>query len=446
MSKVFMSFLGTNTYLPCNYSLGERKVENCIFVQEGLLRFLAEYSLDEPESRIVIFLTAEAEEKNWKDNNDEEGLNTRIEKLGLSARLIPVRVPAGNSEDEIWKIFRIVYESLGENDEVYFDITHGFRSLPMLGIVLLHYARFLKNIRVNGIYYGAFETLGRLEEVKKMAVEERDAPIFDLTPFHSLQLWSGAAEHFVKEGSTKSISNLLFDELNPILRKTKGGDKEAVHERDFAKGFNSVGELFKTIRGKRIYEGYDYEKLQEQIDLVESEEIRSAPLSPLIKEVKKKIVPYTHNTLENNYHAVGWCIEHGLLQQGITLVQETIVSIILDEIGEEWLGDEDNYRKNKRVENNRSIVSSIIHSHHLQEKGKERDTPKELKENPELVEKLQRSNAFSFFNETYEQLRGHRNDINHGGFIRNIKPGDFEQKLRQAYTQLKEWFEGKENT
>ncbi|WP_425505358.1 CRISPR-associated DxTHG motif protein [Thermosulfurimonas marina] len=66
----------------------------------------------------------------------------------------------GRSEEEIRDNFRKVIENLSEGEEVFFDITHSFRSLPMLNLVALSYARVLKGIRIRGIYYGAFEVLG----------------------------------------------------------------------------------------------------------------------------------------------------------------------------------------------------------------------------------------------------------------------------------------------
>ena len=58
MSKIFVSFLGTNPYMECNYCFGDKKVANVRFVQEAMIRMFRDaFGHDD---RILIFLTCEA--------------------------------------------------------------------------------------------------------------------------------------------------------------------------------------------------------------------------------------------------------------------------------------------------------------------------------------------------------------------------------------------------
>ncbi|WPX08776.1 TIGR02221 family CRISPR-associated protein [Anaerocellum danielii] len=85
-----------------------------------------------------------------------------------------VTIPRGFNDSEIWQIFDIVTSHIDESDQILFDITHGYRYLPMLEIVMLNFLKTVKNIEILGIYYSIFET----KEVKK--------PILNLTPFIDL--------------------------------------------------------------------------------------------------------------------------------------------------------------------------------------------------------------------------------------------------------------------
>ncbi|MFQ5561038.1 MAG: TIGR02221 family CRISPR-associated protein, partial [Nitrospinota bacterium] len=202
MSKVFISFLGTGKYCECNYALKGKTVHGVRYIQEALLDLL---SCDFTQSdRALIFTTKEAEAKNWT-----EKLEKRLSPFGKRFSVENVSVPDGGSEKEIWEIFTIVFNTLKEGDDVILDITHGFRSLPMLSIVLLNYARFLKRINVRGIYYGAFEALGNRSEVEKIPLSERNAPVFDLTSFDVIQQWGFASENFVNYGNAEKVSELL---------------------------------------------------------------------------------------------------------------------------------------------------------------------------------------------------------------------------------------------
>lgn len=40
----------------------------------------------------------------------------------------------------------------GEGDEIIFDITHSFRSIPMLAITIMNYAKVLKNCKLKEVY------------------------------------------------------------------------------------------------------------------------------------------------------------------------------------------------------------------------------------------------------------------------------------------------------
>ncbi|MHA1267848.1 MAG: CRISPR-associated protein Csx20, partial [Candidatus Helarchaeota archaeon] len=71
----------------------------------------------------------------------------------------------------------------------------------MLALVVLNYLRVIKGITIKRIFYGAFETIGRIKDAGKLAPENRHVPIFDLTPFENLLSWATAADHFIQTGN-----------------------------------------------------------------------------------------------------------------------------------------------------------------------------------------------------------------------------------------------------
>ncbi|MCK5681854.1 CRISPR-associated DxTHG motif protein, partial [bacterium] len=74
-------------------------------------------------------------------------------KMNLSCQIQAVLIPNGKSEGEIWEIFNLVCDQLGEKDEVVLDVTHALRSLPLLAKVVLQYMRVLKDVVLNGIFF-----------------------------------------------------------------------------------------------------------------------------------------------------------------------------------------------------------------------------------------------------------------------------------------------------
>ncbi len=274
MSKVLFAFLGTADYLPCNYLLNGREINNVRFVQEAIASLLCKDWTE--EDRIVIFLTEDACSRNWTDNSQidpngkilqREGLKSRLESLNLKAEIHQKDVPNGQSESEIWEIFDIVFNQINSDDEVIFDITHSFRSLPLLVTIILNYARILKKIKIRGMYYGAFESLGTLHDVKKIDIEDRNAPIFDLTSFIYLFNWTSAIDDFLTYGDAKDINLLTNEEMAAILKDTKGKDIGAQNLQKLGVQLNKFSELIQTSRGLSIIRNFDFNNLMELIKI-----------------------------------------------------------------------------------------------------------------------------------------------------------------------------------
>jgi len=194
MAKKLLSFLGTNYYIRTIYTIGDREANPHRFVQAALGELICKNW--NKEDSIHIFLTEEAKKNNWNDppdnslqiqrnqeydfeNESYESLKKILHNLTFpfdKNSIIPVNVPEGFREEEIWEIFNKIVMQIKDGDEIYFDMTHSFRYLPMLAIIALNYISVIRqDIKIGGIYYGAFEALGPAYKVKKWPVEERRA-------------------------------------------------------------------------------------------------------------------------------------------------------------------------------------------------------------------------------------------------------------------------------
>ena len=120
-----------------------------------------------------------------------------------------IYIDEGFSENEIWSIFNTIYNKLEDEDEIYFDVTHAFRSIPLFSTILFNFARFMKNVTVKAVYYGAFEKLGSAYVVREMEVKNRIAPIIDLTHLVKLQNFTQVASGFVEYGKIGKVGSIL---------------------------------------------------------------------------------------------------------------------------------------------------------------------------------------------------------------------------------------------
>jgi len=181
------------------------------YYQEALAQFY------QPE-QVYLFLTPTVETKCPGSGDQKEGssnwqqLQDRFSKKYPNIELIPIKnIPERNSPDDIWTIFNKVNQCLSEGDRVIFDITHSFRSVPIVALLAVSYFRVVRNITIEGLLYGAFE-----------AKENNIAPTFDLLPVVRLFDWLTATDQFLKTGNGQDLAALLQE---------AGGHTQALGDR-----------------------------------------------------------------------------------------------------------------------------------------------------------------------------------------------------------------------
>jgi CRISPR-associated Csx2 family protein len=432
MRKAFISILGTNDYLECFHSYGgivtEKPVKYC---QEDMIKIFCK-DFDE-ESEIRVFLTKDAENINWLDNGhidratnqpiQNRGLKTRLEELKLKSPIIVRSIKEGFTEEEIWEIFQVIFNSLREDEEVIVDITHSFRSLPMLMIVLLNYAKQVKNIKVSGIYYAAFETLGSIKEVSKKPVEERIVPILNLTLFSELQSWTNATYDF--------INNANIEGLNKLLKASiRNSNTVSVQEKFFptnvTRSLNNFINNIALCRGKALIE-FDYETLKNNIDKLKTSELPTA-FNNLIEIVKNKISLFNKDPKKLMLAIADWCLKHNLYQQASTLLQEFTITIILLEMN-----------LNYTDEKNRVLCSQVfrIQSQNIPEQ--EWIEPASV--NKQLVKDIMNLELLQNISPLFNSLTALRNDVNHSGFLNNARSSDsIRDRLKTIVDEYKNIF------
>ena len=418
--KVFISVLGTGYYKKTNYFLKNREnTVNTHFIQNAALKILA--NTWESNDKAFIFLTKKAKTDNWispaqqnnpfvKDGKSEtyQGLQETLLNNNYLFGVEPIDIADGNSEKEIWDIFESVYNTLNENDEVYFDITHAFRSIPMLVMVLINYAKFLKNIEVKSITYGNWE--GR--------DEDNYSPIIDLITFSHLQDWTNATGVFLNFGHAHDLSTLLTKELTPILKEAKGENEAANRLRLISKQLPEFTENILTARGKEIVKNMQGKQISQVLSNIKTDLI--TPFTPIVSKLSEAFHTFkSENSIINGFHAVQWCIDNNLIQQGITILKEMITSFICID---------NNLDSN--IEKNRNLIDTAfaIKNKNL----KEKDWNEFALKNKEQINKLLDLDLIKILYKKFNELSQLRNDINHAGFKQNVrKPKVFKEKLNE---------------
>ncbi|AFC23189.1 TIGR02221 family CRISPR-associated protein [Saprospira grandis] len=238
--KVLISFLGkgildrdalNRAYLKATYKIDEKSYEGEEFVSSPLSKHFA------IDTKIIIgtmgsmwdaLYTHYAKESDcYEEKIDEKYLEISekadfdsepqqvfadLEKaLGVGSKVIPIYW--GYNEVQMKQNLDIIIKgvdgTLQDGDELYLDITHGFRSSAVFITTILSYLREVstKNLKIKGMFYGMLESARSLKH----------APIIDLGSVDNMLEWSKAAYNFKNHGNGQLIADLLEKDNQQVL-------------------------------------------------------------------------------------------------------------------------------------------------------------------------------------------------------------------------------------
>ncbi|MCQ2974322.1 MAG: TIGR02221 family CRISPR-associated protein [Bacteroidales bacterium] len=326
--KVFISVLGTGLYEKCKYARDNFESTETHFIQSATLEYLNVKNWSEGSMGLFL-LTDSAKKSNWdktitqrrdtRINQDViyPGLEGIIEKMKLPLKIKPLTIPDGNNEEQIWEVFSKTFKELKDGDELYFDVTHAFRFLPMLILILCNYAKFLKGITLKSITYGNYEARNK---------ETNIAPIIDLLPLSQLQDWTFAAGQYLETGNVDRLVELSNSELKPILIEAKGTNEDANNLRVFISSLNNVVKERQTCRGLSLIKSESFGKLKKTTEKI-IDGCLIKPLEPVISKIKDSFADFdTNENIKNGFASAKWCFNNKLYQQAATILQEVVVS------------------------------------------------------------------------------------------------------------------------
>ncbi len=346
MAKVFLSVLGSSEYREVEYRPlpGEGETDRTPYVQEARLQALAAQGVG--VDRVLIAVTgglSGSEEQNFlqrlcSGGSKPDGLELRLRGLGHDP--IPLRIPDGATEAQLWEIFHQLNQAVAHGDELFVDVTHGFRTLPIVVLMALDYLQRAKNVQVVQVTYGAFAA-GTADSLDIH-------PTFDLTPFFVLQEWSSALV-LLEAGDLRALGLVLeraCDDLGRVLGKDRpaslrhlpgslqrlGDDLWCNRLRDLPCHLDNTAKNLTTLRD-------DLEALSRRAKaggrisrVVGALQPLRAVLGKLEAEIGKLVPLPGDPELVYGVLAALYCVEHGLVVQGLTLLRESLLDYLIERL------------------------------------------------------------------------------------------------------------------
>lgn len=376
-----------------------------------------------PGLKLHVFVTHEAAEK--YQEQFVELVTGQVEEV------VPVPIPDGKNEEELWEIFEQVVHTVGEREQVIFDITHGFRSLPFLSFLAAAYLRTVKQIDLAGVLYG------NLEAADKTVTPWR-APVIDMTSFVSLLDWMVAADRFMRFGDASDLAERL-NRTKPHFASATPQSLRAWKDtgiRDLAETLTHLSHSLLLIRPYDAMEASDALRIK-MASPISGVGRLARPFTPLSQQIADSFAPLAldRQRLQHDPYAalavertlIDWYLRRNQLVQAAAVAREWLVSyVMLHTLGDQQdLLDRDG----------RTAIEAALGARIQALRNRKVEADQE----PALIvpEQLEPALVMADLLNLYGELGGARNDLMHAAKRHNAqKSAALEKSIRRLCGRL----------
>lgn len=424
---ILLSVLGTTSYSDTWYEIDGKKYQDR-YIQNVLCKYLKEKHKDK-EFKLKIFLTGGdngARKRNWeKSEGKDDCLQCRLEQNDISYDDITIQ--NGEDEAEIWQNFNKFYDEIGDYDTVYIDITHSFRSIPVILLSVLELAKKTKNIKIEEIFYGSFE---------QGKTEDNPNKVISLGIYDKITDWENAINMFLKTGRAEDMVSLAKkfsrEKRGQIFNNKEKSKEMKVEESKFFVEIEKLSESIEnfskellSVRGLTVVSSaIEIKDILDEIDISDVEKGFLSPFLNIIDKIKSLFsgILKTKTKVENINEIISLCIkEFGLIQQGLTFLEENATSYIYENINWNCIKGGEKIKPDIESEANKKDIIKC------------RDAVSKAFKEGILPVKLSDSKIKSM-SELIENIKGIRNDINHAGF--RDSPADYDSLKKSLEDNL----------
>lgn len=313
-----ITFLGATKAYDTTYVLPDGREHTAPFFGVALARFY-------PGVKMCVFVTEEAKQMHF--SRFSELVEDYVEDL------TEIAIPSGKNEAELWQVFESVVDAVEPNEQVVFDITHGFRSLPFLSFLSAAYLRVVKKIDLVSVLYGNFEASDK-------NLTPYRTPVIDMTSFVGLLDWMIAADRFMRFGDATDLS-VRLGQTKPDYRTATQEDFRTWKETGVSELSRTLGEVSQSLALIRPYDAMAAsDSLRTEMPRILSTAGQLArPLTSLSQHIVDTFAPIALDskraqqdnisalTIERNL--INWYLERKQIVQASAVAREWLVSYVM---------------------------------------------------------------------------------------------------------------------
>ena len=315
MRKVFLSFLGLGQYSVTNKSYDYRKTVYALngklstptkFVQVAEQQLLGWNTFD------VLCIAA------TKTSADAHFAFLEKEIASCRGSVHLIVLDEDMSESGQWNTFEQLFNVIENGDELCVDLTHGYRSIPVIFSAAINFLQKTKKIQLTHVFYGAYEK------------DRKQAPLVDMRSFFDINIWADAVTRLTENADAGGIANASVN--------TGRHQFSELTAHEFSAACSNVTKRIKNVDVNNVADSV-HDLLQQ---IVEMKKDVSHATSILLDIVHEKFVPmaspHTSNPDRTGYNVeyfqvqlqlVRLLLEHDLFMQAFTVMREWLSSLVM---------------------------------------------------------------------------------------------------------------------
>lgn len=339
--RVLLSFLGAGNYNEITYVIDPQYLPADTDPAQNQARTpyspVAAAHFFKPDLAI-FFVTEKAEEKHGSS------IEAAFQEINIPIR--KVLIEDGANEAQIWSIFNSITEAVEALQQevarplsLVFDITYGFRSLPVLALAVVVYLRTIlrsraeaqtggkpiENCEIERIVYGAFEAV--------LTVDSR--PMIVLDSFLDIIDWANGTEQFLARGTLDALAGVM-DRIPPAPAQEPAEGKPRkpllAISRDL-KGLTNALNLARLQEASSLADGIRRDSLPRARKRLQGLP-QHKPVTRLLNDVENTLDQiaqpadslFGHAGFVAQANMIQFCLDTQQYQQAATLARESLVS------------------------------------------------------------------------------------------------------------------------
>ena len=295
--NIFISFLGTGNYDSVQY---ENSDITTPYVQIAIVNRLGKSFFD----HINIIVTKESREKHWnalceglKEYNDKDS----IDSYEISQDLV----------NDQWSWFEQILNLVDDGDNVWFDMTHGYRAFSIVLSAALNFIQRTKNINLQAVYYGAHDAPNR--------------PIIDMVDFYRINDWADGVSQLIDTADVSKLARLAENATSKSF--------ESLNNKELIKSLEELTRIIRNVDVNRIID-----ESNNALSIISSQIAMSngadKPLLELVLDKFKTLATdrsstgrYDKDYFNSQLALISMLNKHELYMQSFTVISETLGSI-----------------------------------------------------------------------------------------------------------------------